>query len=195
MAVTAFNTQTKGFKITSKRVFFIHGWGGTHPDHWQNWMVSQAKENVFAQMVLMPNPDFPVVHEWISTLFDVIVKPDKNTVLGGHRLGCPAILRFLEKLPTGQKIGKAVLVAGFCQPLKVPAIDGFVQEPFDWKKIKSACSEFIVVHADNDLRVPLKRGQFLADQLGVTLAIEPNGGHITTPQFGPYPRLWKRILK
>lgn len=173
----------------------MHGWGGTHPLHWQNWLKKKAIESKKYRVLfpLMPKPSFPILSEWLETLQKKIPSADESLILVGHSLGCPTILRHLEKSPEGQKAGLVVLVAGFARPLGIPEIDDFVEEPFDWKKIKQNAKRFVVVFSDNDPFIPVKESLFLANSLGVKPVIEKNAGHITAPDFGEYPRIWNLI--
>jgi len=176
-----------------KRIILIHGWGGTSPEHWQNWIVQQAQERKdrLVSFPLMPNPDFPILKEWVSELKQTIGKPDSQTILVGHSLGVPTILRYLEQIQKGQRIGQAILVSGFAKPLKIKEIDEFVSAPFNWKKIRDSCEQFVVIHSDNDPIVPFHHAEHLSEKLGAPIQIEKNGGHITAPDFGAFPRIWK----
>lgn len=179
------------FFLDKKTLVLVHGWGGTHALHWQNWLKQKAIESKKMNVVfpLMPNYDFPVLSEWLSTLEKNVSAP-RQTILVGHSLGCPIILRYLEKLSSGDKVGLVVLVSGFARPLGITEIDGFVSQPFDWGKIKQSAKKFVVVFSDNDPFISVKESAYLSDSLGVKPIIEKNAGHITAPDFGPYQKLW-----
>ena len=74
-------------------------------------------------------------------------------------------------------------------------IADFVNYPFDWKKIKNRCKRFVQIYSDNDPYISLEESLFLAKQLGIRSLLEKNAGHITAPDFGPYPRLLKLVLE
>lgn len=99
-----------------KRAIIIHGWEGS-PD--SNWFTSVANDfrklDYYVEVPQMPNAFFPKKEQWVSYLSNLIGTPDENLVLIGHSLGCITILRYLEGLPTDQKVGKIVLVAGFAE--------------------------------------------------------------------------------
>ncbi|MFH0954516.1 MAG: alpha/beta hydrolase [Candidatus Micrarchaeota archaeon] len=178
-----------------KRILLVHGWGGTHPKHWQAWLQKELEKSgheVF--FPLLPKADDPIETDWVNEILKLPVKWDSNTILVGHSLGVPTILRCLEKLKPSQKIGEAILVAGFCRDLKIPEIANFVNHPFDWNKIKKQCAKFVAIISDNDPYVPLYQSMFVCERLGIVPIIEKNGGHITAPQFGPYPKLLELIL-
>ncbi len=180
----------------TQRVILIHGWGGTHEQHWMHWLKQELeKEKIKVLFPLMPNPDYPKLEEWLQTLKKLIEDSDEKIILIGHSLGVPTILRYLEQLPKGKQIHHAILVAGFARPLKVKEIDEFVQEPFDWKKIRQNAKRFTVIFSDNDSKVPRYQAEFVAESLRVKPIIEPNAGHITSPQFGPYPGMLELVTK
>ncbi len=181
----------------TKKIFLVHGWGGTNRLHWQQWIVSETKKQsgIKAELVKMPDPMFPKPEEWIKTLTKSVSNPSSSVCLAGHSLGVPTILRYLEKLPAGKKVGKIILVAGFCRSIGIPIIDPFVQKEFDWKKIKNSAEKIIVVYSDNDPYIPLLESLFLAERLKVEPIVEKNGGHITAPDFGPYPKMLEWIIQ
>jgi len=142
-----------------------------------------------------PNTNFPKLFEWLK-FFEKNFSLRKDTILVGHSLGAPFILRLLERLPEGQKIGACFLVSGFERPLGFPETENFVDKPFDWEKIRQSCEKFVVIHSDNDPYVPLAIGKDLAKSLNVKLIIEHAAGHINAPGgFLSYPRLLNMILK
>ncbi|MBI2207885.1 alpha/beta hydrolase [Candidatus Woesearchaeota archaeon] len=104
---------------------------------------------------------------------------DGNSILIGHSIGCAFILSVLEELDV--KIKASFLVAGFLGPLGNEFYDAisktFTQRAFDWKKIKSNCSRFLIYHADNDPHVPLSKGKEIAEKLSVELKIVNGAGH------------------
>jgi len=183
-------------KDTQKQALLVHGWGGTHPLHWQVWLQKELeKQGVKVFFPRLPKPSFPVEKEWLDTIFKTVKRFDENTVCIGHSLGVPTILRVLEKLPAGQKIGAAVLVSGFCSNLGIPEIANFVDHEFDWKKIKESAKSFTVVYSDNDPFIPVEESLFLGEKLGVKPVLEKEGGHITAPDFGAYPRMRKIVME
>ncbi len=178
-----------------ERVLLLHGWGGTHPLHWQQWLEKELqKKGIETVFPKLPNAMLPEEKEWIQEIFKTMKTFDSQTILVGHSLGVPTILRVLEQLPENQKVCAAFLVAGFCRDFGIPEIQNFVNRPFDWKKIRSNCQKFVAVYSDNDPYIPVKESLFLAKQLEINPLLEKNAGHITAPDFGPYPRLLKLVL-
>jgi predicted alpha/beta hydrolase family esterase len=157
-----------------KRAIIIHGWETNPTEHWylEEKNILENK-GIQAYVPEMPNADFPIKEEWMKVIEDF--DPDKGTILIGHSLGVPAILRYLET--TEKKVGKVFLIAGFVQDLGYEATRNFVDKPFDWSKIKENAGKFFVLNQKDDPWVPLERGQEISDVLGVELQIVEGSNH------------------
>ena len=95
-----------------KRVFIIHGWGGGPKNDWIPWAILQIIDMGFDVISpQMPDTDNPQIGLWTKKLKELVGQPQKSDILIGHSIGCQTILRFLEKLPDGQKIDKVIMVA------------------------------------------------------------------------------------
>jgi predicted alpha/beta hydrolase family esterase len=152
-----------------RKVVIIHGWESNPNDHlwYQEEKVTLEKMGYTVFTPQMPGGSFVKEDEWVETINDL--KPDEDTVLIGHSLGAPTILRFLEKAT--DPVGKVFLIAGFASPLTLNYPNEehprkFVERPFDWEKIRRMASEFIILNQDHDQWVPFEKGKELADNLG-----------------------------
>lgn len=118
----------------NKRVFIVHGWGGFPQKGWFPWLKNKLENRGFiVQIPPMPDTENPNMKPWVNHLAKIVGTPDKNCYFIGHSLGCITILRYLESLKTNQKIGGAVLVAGFAKDLTYEGykneIAGFFKTP------------------------------------------------------------------
>ena len=181
----------------SKRVFIIHGWEGTPDSNWFPWIKNELEKKDFEVAVpLMPNADFPIMDEWVAHLQKIVEKPDENTYLVGHSLGVAAILRYLESLSAGKKIGGAILVAGVAKSIGIKELENFFTKNFDYGKIKKAVKHMVVVNSDNDPYIPMEHGEILRDKLGAKLIIIPNGEHLNAGNgFFEFPLVFEEVLK
>lgn len=162
-----------------KRVFIIHGWEATPESNWFPWLKKELENQGFDVCApVMPDTNNPDLSKWLSYLQKLAKNPNKNTYFVGHSLGVITILRYLEKLPAGVKIGGAILVAGFPEPIGYEELNSFFTTPLDYKKIKNSANKFIAIYSDNDPYVPLKNGEILKNKLGAELIILPNSGHL-----------------
>src|SRR3989338_4810593 len=108
----------------------------------------------------MPNSDNPTYGKWIPYLEKIARPISQNDYIVGHSLGCITILRFLENLQPGQKVGGVVLVAGFGTDLTYQGYQGelsnFFETPLNWNQIRENCQKFVVVQSNNDEWVPAR---------------------------------------
>lgn len=178
-----------------KRAIIVHGWGADSTSNWFPWLANELKKNGFEVLVPnFPNTQNPVLSEWLEHFSSLDPKGLESTVLIGHSLGTPFIMRLLEK--SGKKVKSCFLVSGFHKPLGFPEIENFVDKPFNFQKIMKGAGKIVLINSDNDPYIPFSVAKDLAKNLGIELLIEPNGEHINAPGgFLAYPRLLKLILQ
>ncbi len=183
--------------MDKKRVFVIHGWEGSPGSNWFPWLKGELEGRGFEVIVpALPSADYPISFEWLDYMQKVIGVADKNTCLVGHSLGVMAILRFLEFIPSAQKAGGAVLVAGFPESLGFKETESFFDTPLDYEKIRSSAEKFIAINSDNDPYVPLRNGEILRDKLGAELIVVPRGYHLSQSEgFTQLPVVLESVLK
>lgn len=174
----------------------IHGWGADSQSNWFPWLkIELEKRGINTTVPDFPNTQNPKLAEWLR-FFEQNLSVDTNTILIGHSLGVPFILRLLERLPESQKVKACFLVSGFTRPLGYTETESFVVQPLNWVKVRACSNKFVVINSDDDPYIPLALGQELAKNLGVELIVEHNAGHINAPGgFLAYPELLKLILK
>lgn len=163
-----------------KRVVIVHGYTGYPDKNWFPWLRVELEKIGFEVVTpTMPNTEAPVFNEWLQYLSEVVGEPDKDTILVGHSLGCPTILRYLESLDNGHRIGGVVLVAGFAEPLPtLPELDDFTVGPWDDRKIMEAVDKMILVSSDNDDKVPFYMAENMQKRFGAELRVLHRAGHI-----------------
>ena len=163
-----------------KKVFLIHGWGGYPEEGWLPWLKKKLEARWFEVFVpAMPDAEHPQMGVWLKHLSRILGIPDQNYYLVGHSLGCMTIFRYLETLKKNQKIGGAVLVAGFTSNLGFEELNSFFKKPIAWEKIKSHCPRFTAVHSDNDPYVSVHYGEFFKEKLGAEVVIEHAKKHFS----------------
>src|SRR3989344_1847287 len=100
--------------MKSKKVYLIHGWGGSSEGGWFDWLKEElSKYNVKVYAFDMPDTDNPKIEKWVKYLEENIKAVDEQTYFVGHSIGCQTILRYLEKLHKHKKIAGCVFVAGW----------------------------------------------------------------------------------
>ena len=155
----------------AKRAFIIHGWEGYPEGGWRPWLKKKLEEKGFEVIIpAMPDTANPTMEKWVPYLAHLVATSDKNTYFIGHSLGCITILRYLETLKEGQKVGGVVLVAGFAHDLEYDGYKGellsFFQIPVNWEEIKKHCNKFVSIHSDDDPWVPVKHNEIFKKKLG-----------------------------
>ena len=167
----------------AKRVFIIHGWGGTTGSGWKGWLKRELEARGFSVFSpQMPHAENPESEEWLKALRSLAGKPDESTYFVGHSLGVTCILRYLESLPENAVVGGAVLVAGPTENPGIPQIESFFKTPFDWKKIRRRCKKFVSINSDNDRYIEVRQGKTLAENLGAKLVVLHSRGHFSSSE-------------
>lgn len=166
-----------------KRVIIVHCWGGTPQYCWYQWTKGQLEQQGFqVEVPAMPETDEPKLKLWLPKLIETVGQPDADLYLVGHSIGCATIMRYLQQLPEGQKIGGVVLVAGFANDLGIPELTNFYETPLDYAKIREkSVKGFTNIHSDDDEYVPLSNSGELKKHLGGEAIILHGKGHF----FGP----------
>lgn len=168
-----------------KRVIIVHRWAGSPDSDWYQWLRAEL-EKIDVQ-VEVPNlhvTEDPEIEAWVGKLAQVAGEVDENTFFVGHSIGVQTILRFLERLPAGKKVGGVVTVAGWFSLQNLEEEDVLVAKPWletqiDFSKVKQHCSKFTSIFSDTDPLVPAENTQWFAERLGAMVITEHNKGHFT----------------
>ncbi len=127
----------------------------------------------------MPETDTPKLLLWLPKLQEVAPNPDENLYLIGHSAGVITILKYLENLAGGKKVGGVVFVAGFTDDLGYTELKNFFEQRIDFEKIKSKAKHFVAIHSDNDPYVSLKFGDIFKEKLGAEVIIKHDMKHFS----------------
>jgi len=172
-----------------KKVYIIHGWGGSPEEEIHKWIKKELESHDFeVRALVMPNTNTPQIEEWIPFLQQQAPNPDENTFFLGHSVGCQTVLRYLETLPEKTKIGGAVLIAPW-KTLLEKAYENpdeekkiarpWMETPSNWEKIKTHTDNFVAIFSDNDFCVPLSEKEVFKKKLGAKIITEHDKGHFT----------------
>ncbi len=169
------------------RVFIVHRWDGTPQSDWYKWVRQELEQTGFQVHVpRMPHTTTPKIQEWISHLRKEVGTSDKDTYFIGHSIGCQAIMRYLETLPTAARIGGIILVAGWftlqnLESKEMAAIARpWLTTPIDFSQVRKKTNNITVFLSPNDPYVNLKENKALFERnLQATVIIEKGKGHFT----------------
>lgn len=169
----------------AKRVFIVHGWGGSPDEAIHKWLKT-ALENkgfeVFAPQ--MPNTNYPKIDEWVDYLSKVVGGIDENTFFVGHSIGCQTIMRFLEK--QNKKIGGVVFVAGWfnladMETKEEERIAGpWIKKDINFDNITKIADKIVVFISSNEpYGYVEENAKIFEKKLHAKVIIEKNKGHFT----------------
>jgi hypothetical protein len=166
----------------AKRVLIIHGWESNSKEHWFLEEKERLEKLGYGVTVPdMPNTLRPKKEEWVSVIKDF--NPDENSILIGHSLGGVAILRYLEA--ADRKVGKCILIATPIKKLGLgyEGIENFLEEDFDWDKVKGKARKLVIFNQTEDPAVPLQHGKDLANFINAELVIVNGNDHFDKIDF------------
>lgn len=169
-----------------KRVFIIHGWGGYPKEGWFPWLKKELEKRWFKVFVpKMPDTGKPKISRWVGKLAKIAEGADKNTYFIGHSIGAQAIMRYLEKLPRGKKIGGTIFVAGWTSLTnqtseEKPIAKPWINTKINFARVKKSSKKFVAIFSNNDLYVPFsKNSKVFKQKLGAKIILKHKKGHFS----------------
>ena len=163
-------------------VILIHGKDTGPNDKWYPWLKEEMeKRNIKIDIPKLPDSENPKIEEWMSVIKSLY--QDENTILLGHSRGGVAVLRYLERLPKNVRIKKVILLAtnsGYAKFTAIPTESNYgfyTEDGYDFLKIKSHFSDFVVFHSKDDKWVPFEHGEENAKKLNAKFITFENNGH------------------
>lgn len=168
-----------------KRVFIVHGWSGFPSEGWFPWLKSELEKKGFQVSVpALPDSDNPRIYNWVPALAEAVGIPDEETYFVGHSMGNQTIVRYLETLPEGIKVGGAVFVAGFLkrltglEPEELETRKHWLDSSINLEKVGSMLGKSIAIFSDDDLYVPLDNREEFEKYFNSKVIIEHAKGHM-----------------
>lgn len=163
-----------------KRVFIVHRWEGKPAGDWYPSVKNEMeKKGWYVNALAMPDSAHPNEKKWVAALRSAVGEPNENTFLVGHSAGVMTILRYLESLDDGKRVGGCVLVAGWTDDLGYKQLSNFFKKPISWERVKAKCGNFVAIHSDNDPFVDMRHGHAFKAHLGAKLVVEHAKKHMT----------------
>lgn len=167
------------------------------------WLTKELEKRGFEVVApQLPDPNKPRIYNWVSKLAEVTGRVDQNTYFVGHSMGCQTIARFLEKLPSDQKAGGVIFVAGFFKRLTGLEDDLEVQEtdrhwltaPINLPKVKEHMEKSVAIFSTDDPWIPSDNQNDFRDKLGSEIIVVKNMQHLGD-SFKKVPIILEKILE
>lgn len=171
-------------------IFIIHGKENTPEGNWFPCLKAEMEKlghTVFVPR--FPTPEGQNLDEWLKVFneYEEFLTPD--SVVVGHSLGVPFLLRLLEKKPALA----AFFVAGFVDNPIDPTVETFCRA-FDFEKIRANCPEFYVFCSANDPYFSPEKGEELVRKLGAERIFVKGAGHFNLESgYDRFPLLVEKI--
>jgi len=162
-----------------KKVFLIHGFEGEPNGGWRPYVMRElAKLDIYVCALSMPTPYEPVLREWLEEVTRHIERNKTDDIyLVGHSLGGTTVLHLLQNFNFPNLKG-VVLVSAPCRKGNNEKIKEFLDEQFDWSKMRGKVENVSVIHGDDDPLVPLVQAEEIAKELNGKLIVIPKGKHL-----------------
>lgn len=141
-------------------VILLHGKDTDPTKKWYPRLeIQMKKHNLDFVAPVLPNPENPYIEDWLLEIDKV--NPNENTILIWHSRGWVAVLRYLEKQNNNFRVKKVILIATNSWYIKNMRSDEnsnwfYTDEGYDFEKIKTYCSDFVVLHSKDDKWVPYR---------------------------------------
>ena len=190
-----------------KKVYIVHRWSGTPESDWYPWLKKELESRGFEVIVpQMPNTETPIISERVPFLSNIVGTPDENTYFVGHSIGAQTVMRYLETLPEGTKVGGAVFVAGWFKLGGAMEEEGeevnriakpWTDTPIDFEKVKRICPHIDVFLSSNEpFNCIDENKKLFEEKLGATVTILENKGHFTKDDgIKELPEVLEKILQ
>jgi len=172
--------------MLSNHVIIVHGTCGSPSGNWFPWLERElASSHGAVSVPAFPTPEGQSFARWREVFLKVDNAPAESTILIGHSIGAPFVLRMAEEAKRPYKA--IIAVCPFAKRLGVKEFDDlnstFVERDFDWRRIKEGALHRLCFAGDDDPYVPLNFSKDVAKAIEAELIVVPRGGHLNA-EFG-----------
>jgi len=173
----------------------VHGWQASGEGHWQSWLASRLQaSNESVLYPLLPNPDNPILHEWIQALHDQVSLMKGEKIVVCHSLGGITWLHYAT-MPYAISVDRLLLVAPPCPEgmERTAELRGFAPVPLDPAALSRTAGQCRLVCSSGDEYCDVSAELAYARPLGIESdLLPPRAGHINIASgFGPWPQVEK----
>jgi uncharacterized protein len=160
-----------------KKALIVHAWYNSPENNWYPWLKNELERKGYSVTL----PDFTELRKDVPELITILtqiektVKPDNDTVVVGHSLGCLVALRLAEKLT----LKKVVLVSGWDFNDLTEGHRKFWKTKLNHAKIMKNVSEIVVIHSSNDPYITASQAEDMCKRFKGKFVLVKDAGHIT----------------
>ena len=149
------------------KVFIIHRYGGSPDSDWYSWLRMMMEQRGFAVTVpAMPQMTDMYSKPWVDALKTYAKSFDADTYFVGHDFGCFAILKYIDSIITGLRVGGALFVAPY-----------MISERLNYAGIKAKIGKMTAIFAKDDPLVALSDSAIFSQDLGANVVVMPLKTH------------------
>lgn len=170
--------------LAGQRYIIIHGTKGSPQGNWFPWLAATLRHRGASVIIpQLPTPEGQSLERWHAAFAAQVPETaHEHSCCIGHSLGATFLLRYLERAHA--PIGCAVFVAPLIAEIGNSEYDQlnrtFIDQPYEWERIKRNAGRVVCLAGDNDPYVPLHQPRKLAAHLAAPLQIVPGGGHLNS---------------
>jgi len=153
------------------KLILVHGTYGHSKENWFPWLKKTLGDIIIPDF---PGADNPKLDEWKKEINKYSI--DENTILIGHSLGCPFILKLLEE----KEVKACIFLAGFIGKLNLDidkVNENIADKGFDFQRINENCKNFVMFISDNDPYISLIKSFELRNKISAKLILIKGAGH------------------
>lgn len=166
------------------KAVIVHGWGKSPDSIWYPWLARELESRGYeVRIPEMPQTDKPEILLWVNALREAVGDADSELLLIGHSIGCQTIMRFLQTLTEGRKVGLCIFIAPWFMlknlesPVEWEVAREWLETPIPYELIVDKTSQFITIFSDNDPFVQTNNVKAFENKLNAKTRIEHGLGH------------------
>ena len=167
-------------------IIIVHGTGGSPEGNWFPWMKAELEAlGCRVEVPRFPTPEGQSFDAWREVFLSATDGLRRqNTILIGHSIGAPFVMRMAEESEAPYKaifpICPFTKTLGCCfDELNAT----FVDNVYDWDRVKVGAPQHLCFAGNDDPYVPLSFSQEAATNMGAELRVVQKGGHLNA-EFG-----------
>jgi hypothetical protein len=174
-----------------QQFLILHGWSGSGPGHWQDWLVNELRADGHdVAFPDFPNAFHPRLGDWLETLKSELEKfphPENLTVIC-HSLAVILWLHFSMQNQT-RVAARVILVAPPGPSAELDTIETFFPIPRNAASLVQLADHTELVCSNADPYCPELAAKFYGEFLNLSTTLLPDeAGHINVASgYGPWP--------